>query len=89
MKRSVQERILFKFDLKIPEFDWKKEIGSRDVGSSFGLHFENSIGALFSAFTFPFFFLCQIISSSYVCFEKGRGWGEGKGGSEGEREREN
>nr|KAG5704404.1 hypothetical protein BaRGS_031110 [Batillaria attramentaria] len=46
-KRGIFERILFQFKLGLPTIDWKKDIGTSDVGASFGVYFENGIGALF------------------------------------------
>ena len=47
MKRDIFEKVLLKFKLELPRLDWKKELGSKAVGASFGLSFENGIDALF------------------------------------------
>ena len=47
VKRDIFEKVLLKFKLELPRLDWKKELGSKAVGASFGLSFENGIDALF------------------------------------------
>nr|KAG5686568.1 hypothetical protein BaRGS_027225 [Batillaria attramentaria] len=48
VKRDMAEMILFQFKIQVPKLDWKKEIGTKDVGASFGVYFDNSIDGLFS-----------------------------------------
>ncbi|KAK7460766.1 hypothetical protein BaRGS_00038813, partial [Batillaria attramentaria] len=47
VKRDMAEMILFQFKIQVPKLDWKKEIGTKDVGASFGVYFDNSIDGLF------------------------------------------
>ncbi|KAL8573312.1 hypothetical protein ACOMHN_032774 [Nucella lapillus] len=47
VKRSVFDTVLARFSVFLPKVDWKKEMGSKAVGASFGLYFENRIDALF------------------------------------------
>ena len=54
VKRDIFEKVLLRFKLDLPRIDWKKELGSRAVGASFGVFFENGINALFSGLTFMF-----------------------------------
>ena len=53
------DKVLFKFKLALPKFVWKKELGVKDVGASFGLIFDNSIDALFRE--------CVLIDLSRCC----------------------
>ncbi|XP_076452271.1 uncharacterized protein LOC143287914 [Babylonia areolata] len=47
VKRSMFDKVLLRFKLALPKVDWKKELGSKAVGASFGLYFENGIDVLF------------------------------------------
>lgn len=54
VKRNLLEKVLFKFKLEVPKVDWSKQLGTKDVGASFGVYFENGIDVLFSTYIFRF-----------------------------------
>nr|KAG5706489.1 hypothetical protein BaRGS_032882 [Batillaria attramentaria] len=47
VKRDIFETALLKLKIELPKLDWKKELGTRDVGASFGIYFNNYIHILF------------------------------------------
>ncbi|KAK7496755.1 hypothetical protein BaRGS_00011964, partial [Batillaria attramentaria] len=47
VKRDIFEKVLLKFRVEVPKFSWSKEIGTKDVGASFGVYFNNYVDALF------------------------------------------
>jgi hypothetical protein len=48
VKRDLLDIVIFQFNLDLPKVDWKKELGSKAVGASFGVYLENGIELLFS-----------------------------------------
>ncbi|XP_041349358.1 uncharacterized protein LOC121368685 [Gigantopelta aegis] len=46
-KRSLLDKVLLNFDLRIPRVEWNKVIGSEAIGASFGVKFDNRLRAFF------------------------------------------